>query len=111
MTGIATLADLRKLLGAEGIRTAYVKKLSPKQDNGKNQIYEEDIRVPLLVRGPGVPAGVTRDHYALNIDLAPTFAKLGAEAAPNSAEEFTRRLQQDLARWTRIRKETGLKIN
>lgn len=39
MTGIATLADLRKLLGAEGIRTAYVKKLSPKQDNEKNQIY------------------------------------------------------------------------
>lgn len=39
MAGIATLADLRKLLGAEGVRTAYVKKLSPKQDNEKNQIY------------------------------------------------------------------------
>jgi N-acetylglucosamine-6-sulfatase len=45
--------------------------------NAKAQIYEEDIRVPLLVRGPGVPAGVTRDHYALNIDFAPTFAELG----------------------------------
>ncbi len=45
--------------------------------NGKGQIYEEDIRVPLIVRGPGVPAGVTRDEYALNIDLAPTFAELG----------------------------------
>lgn len=45
--------------------------------NGKAQIYEEDIRVPLMVRGPGVPAGVTRDEYALNIDLAPTFAELG----------------------------------
>jgi tripartite-type tricarboxylate transporter receptor subunit TctC len=39
------------------------------------------------------------------------FEKLGAEVAPNSAEEFTRKLQQDLARWTRIRKETGIKIN
>jgi tripartite-type tricarboxylate transporter receptor subunit TctC len=39
------------------------------------------------------------------------FEKLGAEAVPNSAEEFTRRLQQDLARWTRIRKETGIKID
>jgi len=39
------------------------------------------------------------------------FEKLGGEVVPNSAEEFTRRLQQDLARWTRIRKESGIKIN
>jgi tripartite-type tricarboxylate transporter receptor subunit TctC len=39
------------------------------------------------------------------------FEKLGAEVVPNSAEEFTRRLQQDLARWGRIRKETGIKID
>jgi tripartite-type tricarboxylate transporter receptor subunit TctC len=36
------------------------------------------------------------------------FEKLGAEVVPSSAEEFTRRFEQDLARWTRIRKETGL---
>jgi len=39
------------------------------------------------------------------------FEKLGAEVTPNSAEEFTRQLQQDLARWTRTRKETGIKID
>jgi tripartite-type tricarboxylate transporter receptor subunit TctC len=39
------------------------------------------------------------------------FEKFGAEVAPNSAEEFTRRLQQDLARWARIRKETGIKFD
>jgi tripartite-type tricarboxylate transporter receptor subunit TctC len=38
------------------------------------------------------------------------FEKLGAEVVPNSAEEFTRRLQQDYARWSRIRKETGIRI-
>jgi tripartite-type tricarboxylate transporter receptor subunit TctC len=38
------------------------------------------------------------------------FEKVGAEVVPNSADEFTRRLQQDLARWARIRKETGIKI-
>jgi tripartite-type tricarboxylate transporter receptor subunit TctC len=38
------------------------------------------------------------------------FEKFGAEVTPNSAEEFTRTLQQDLSRWTRIRKETGIKI-
>jgi tripartite-type tricarboxylate transporter receptor subunit TctC len=39
------------------------------------------------------------------------FEKLGAEVVPNSPEQFTRTLQQDLARWARIRKETGIKID
>lgn len=49
--------------------------------NGKNQIYEEDIRVPLIVRGPGVPAGVVREQFVLNIDFAPTLAQLGQATA------------------------------
>jgi tripartite-type tricarboxylate transporter receptor subunit TctC len=40
-----------------------------------------------------------------------TFEKLGAEVVANSAEEFTRRLREDLARWTRIRNESGIRIN
>jgi arylsulfatase A-like enzyme len=43
---------------------------------GKYTPYEEDIRVPLLVRGPGVPAGRTVSAFLLNIDFAPTFAAL-----------------------------------
>jgi tripartite-type tricarboxylate transporter receptor subunit TctC len=39
------------------------------------------------------------------------FEKLGGEVVPNSAEEFTRTLEQDTARWTRIRKETGIKFD
>ena len=39
------------------------------------------------------------------------FEKVGAEVVRNSADEFTRRLQQDYARWQRIRKETGIKID
>jgi arylsulfatase A-like enzyme len=49
--------------------------------NGKAQPYEEDIRVPLLVSGPGVRAGVSLDQFALNIDFAPTIAEL-AQATP-----------------------------
>jgi arylsulfatase A-like enzyme len=41
---------------------------------GKRLAYEEDIRVPLIVRGPGVPVGARRDKMVLNNDLAPTFA-------------------------------------
>ena len=41
---------------------------------GKDTAYEEDIRVPLAIRGPGVPRGEKVSGMALNIDLAPTFA-------------------------------------
>jgi arylsulfatase A-like enzyme len=40
--------------------------------NGKNRAYEESIRVPLLIRGPGVPRDVTVRDLAVNADLAPT---------------------------------------
>lgn len=53
-----------------------------RMDHGKGDAYEESIRVPLLVRGPGVPAGARIDAMVLNIDLAPTVADLaGARAA------------------------------
>ena len=39
---------------------------------GKNRVYEEAIRVPLLIRGPGVPKGVEVEEMAINADLSPT---------------------------------------
>jgi len=52
----------------------------------KRTAYEEDLRVPLIVRGPGVPAGQTLDQFALNIDLAPTFAELAGAPVPASVD-------------------------
>jgi N-acetylglucosamine-6-sulfatase len=49
---------------------------------GKWTAYEEDIRVPLVVRGPGVPEGEKLPHTVLNNDLAPTFADLGGVDPP-----------------------------
>jgi N-acetylglucosamine-6-sulfatase len=45
--------------------------------------YEESIKVPLAVRGPGIPAGSTTDRIALNTDLAPTFADLAKATTPD----------------------------
>ncbi|MGQ0639899.1 MAG: sulfatase family protein [Gemmatimonadaceae bacterium] len=53
---------------------------------GKLNIYEEDIRVPAFVRGPGVPTKVRRDHFALNIDWGPTFAELAGFTAPATVD-------------------------
>jgi N-acetylglucosamine-6-sulfatase len=49
---------------------------------GKRTAYEEDIKVPLMVRGPGVPAGRALKHQVLNNDLAPTFARLAGVTPP-----------------------------
>ena len=38
----------------------------------KRHIYEESIRVPLEMRGPGIPEGVSVDDLSINADLAPT---------------------------------------
>jgi arylsulfatase A-like enzyme len=48
----------------------------------KGMPYEEAIRVPLLVRGPGVRRGEIAD-LAANIDLAPTIAELTGAALPD----------------------------
>ncbi len=46
--------------------------------------YEEDVRVPLIVRGPGIPAGETLSGYlAGNVDLAPTLAELAEVETPH----------------------------
>ncbi len=43
---------------------------------GKTCGYEEDINVPLIVRGPGVPSHHTTDVVTSHTDLAPTFLGL-----------------------------------
>jgi arylsulfatase A-like enzyme len=53
---------------------------------GKNTEFEEDLHVPLIVRGPGVPAGRVIDRLALNIDFAPTFAELARIPIPESVD-------------------------
>jgi N-acetylglucosamine-6-sulfatase len=52
-----------------------------RQFQGKGEAYEDDIRVPLLVRGPGVRAGATLNHMAVNIDFAPTIVELAGATA------------------------------
>jgi arylsulfatase A-like enzyme len=44
--------------------------------------YEESMRVPMIVAGPGVKPGV-RGELVLNIDLAPTMLQLAGVARPD----------------------------
>jgi N-acetylglucosamine-6-sulfatase len=40
--------------------------------SGKNQVYEEAVRVPLLIRGPGIPRRTEVGDITINADLVPT---------------------------------------
>jgi len=50
---------------------------------GKVVPHEEDIHVPLVVRGPGVPKGVHLDYIAGNVDYASTWAELAGIQPPD----------------------------
>jgi N-acetylglucosamine-6-sulfatase len=54
--------------------------------SGKRTAFDTDIRTPLLVVGPGVPAGRTVDKLAANVDLRPTFAALAGAKAPAAVD-------------------------
>ena len=44
--------------------------------SGKGRFYEPGIRVPLVIRGPGIEHGITQRSLVANVDLAPTILDL-----------------------------------
>ena len=64
-------------------------------NRGKDAPYEESIRVPLVVRGPGIRAGSTSESYVLNNDFAPTMLALAGVPIPSTVDgrSFTPLLQ------------------
>ncbi len=52
----------------------------------KRFMYEPGLRVPLIVRGPGIQAGAAVSPFVLNIDLAPTFLDLAGLPVPDSMQ-------------------------
>jgi N-acetylglucosamine-6-sulfatase len=59
---------------------------------GKMTAFDTDIRVPLVVVGPGVAAGET-SAMAENVDLAKTFAAIGGTTLPSDGHSLLPALQ------------------
>jgi len=53
---------------------------------GKQFMYEEGMRIPLIVRGPGIKAGKVREDLVLQIDLAATSLALAGIEIPESMQ-------------------------
>jgi arylsulfatase A-like enzyme len=53
---------------------------------GKFTAFDTDIRVPLIVVGPGIRPGSVDNHVVENIDLAPTFEQLAGAVPPDTVE-------------------------
>jgi N-acetylglucosamine-6-sulfatase len=66
---------------------------------GKRTPYEESARVPLFIRGPGVPAGSKIEELALNTDFAPTFAALAGVEFPADGRSLAPLLREENAPW------------
>ncbi|MEZ4866939.1 MAG: sulfatase-like hydrolase/transferase [Caldilineaceae bacterium] len=49
---------------------------------GKQNLYDHSIRVPLILQGPGVPAGVEVNALTYSYDLYPTLCALANVLAP-----------------------------
>jgi arylsulfatase A-like enzyme len=53
---------------------------------GKQNLYEHSMRSPVVLAGPGVPAGRTVDAFAYLHDLFPTLGDLAGVAGPEGSE-------------------------
>lgn len=52
----------------------------------KREPYEFDIRIPMMVRGPAIPAGLVSKASPMNIDLGPTFISLAGGSVPSDMD-------------------------
>lgn len=87
------LADLLARLGREGILDGAIVVLTSdhgeeflehgRWEHGKN-LYQEVLHVPLIVAGPGLPAGARIGRRVELLDLAPTLLDLAGTAIPGS---------------------------
>lgn len=53
---------------------------------GKQNLYDHSMRIPLIMRGPGVPRGLTCGALLYLLDMYPTLLELAGVAVPESCD-------------------------
>jgi arylsulfatase A-like enzyme len=91
---------------------------------GKQNLYEHSIRVPMIMAGPGIPAGTRYDGFLYLSDISPTLYQMLGVKPPESVEglghagvfgQSTKHLRKDLyniyGNWSRsIKTADGWKL-
>lgn len=57
-----------------------------RREIGKYNQFEETLRVPMLIRGPGIEPGTVVEEVTGNVDLAPTIAAIAGARAPYAVD-------------------------
>ncbi|MCY7394555.1 MAG: sulfatase [Nocardioides sp.] len=57
-----------------------------RREIGKYNQFEETVRVPMMIRGPGITPGTVVDDVTGNVDLAPTIAAITGAQAPYAVD-------------------------
>jgi len=52
----------------------------------KRHLYEHDVRIPMVMRGPGIKAGTKLDKAVLNVDVAPTIVDIMTGSVPDDMD-------------------------
>jgi arylsulfatase A-like enzyme len=54
---------------------------------GHGILYQEQLRVPLIVRGPGIDRGSVVDRLVQHVDIAPTLLDIAGQGAPDELSD------------------------
>ena len=54
--------------------------------HGKGSLWEGGMRVPFIVRGPGIEPGTISETRVVSLDLFPTYAEIAGTTAPDTVE-------------------------
>lgn len=53
---------------------------------GKQNVYEHSMKAPLIIKGPGVPAGGSSNALTYLLDIFPTLLGLAGETSPDAVD-------------------------
>ncbi len=72
-----------------------------RRSNNKYLVYEESIRVPLVIRGPGIPKNQTRSQMVNNLDVVASIIELAKASAGKTLDgrSLTPLFQNPVAPW------------
>jgi N-sulfoglucosamine sulfohydrolase len=82
------LAELRSARRLDETIIVFWSDNGPPFSRAKGTLYEQGVRVPLLISGPGIKAGQVRDELVSTIDLMPTLLAMTAIELPASRQAY-----------------------